>query len=121
MGYTGGTTEGPTYESVCGGGTGHAEAVLVEFDPKRITFAQLLDAFWANHSPKSERKGQYRSAVFALGADQLATADLSKSSVEKKLGREVATEIKAAGRFWLAEDYHQQYYEKTGVYACPTR
>lgn len=121
VGYSGGATDHPTYEQVCRGGTGHAEAVLVEFDPARIPYAKLLDAFWANHSSTHLRKGQYRSAIFTFGEAQAAEVTKSGKAVEARLGQPVATEIRPAGVFWLAEDYHQQYYEKTGIDVCPAR
>jgi peptide-methionine (S)-S-oxide reductase len=120
VGYTGGTVEHPTYEMVCGGKTGHAEAVLVEFDPKKIAYKDLLKAFWENHSPAFVRKGQYRSAVFTFDAEQASLAEQSRLAVEGRLQRGIPTEIKPAETFWLAEDYHQQYFDKTGVYACPS-
>lgn len=105
---------------MCGGGTGHAEAVLIEFDPAKISYGQLLEIFWKNHSPTSARKGQYRSAVFAFGAAQAEQASLSRDEVAKRLGKPVLTEIAPAERFWMAEDYHQQYFGDGALGSCPT-
>lgn len=120
MGYTGGHTANPTYSLVCAGNTGHAEAVLVEFDPKVISYEKLLAVFWKNHSPTYVRKGQYRSAIFTYGDAQARIAEKSKAATEKHLGQGVATEIRPAERFWRAEEYHQQYFEKSDVDVCPS-
>lgn len=125
-GYTGGTTEDPTYEEVCAGGTGHAEAVRVTWDPARVSYGELLDVFWRIHDPtQRNRQGpdvgaQYRSAIFVEDADQRAAAEASKAALEAsgRLSRPVATEIVAAGPFWRAEEYHQRYHEKHGGGAC---
>jgi peptide-methionine (S)-S-oxide reductase len=113
--------DNPTYEMVCGGRTGHAEAVLIEFDPKRVSYSHLLDVLWDSHSPEYARKGQYRSSVFTFGSEQAEQASASRIALEKRLGKPVRTEIEPATRFWLAEEYHQQYEDKTGIYACPSR
>jgi peptide-methionine (S)-S-oxide reductase len=105
---------------VCRGKTGHAEAVLIEFDPKRVTYAHLLDVLWHTHSPEYARKGQYRSSVFTFGAEQASEAGRSRDALQAKMGKPTSTEIEPAGRFWLAEEYHQQYYNKSGIYACPS-
>jgi len=120
VGYIGGTTENPTYEEVCTGRTGHAEAVQVVFDPARVSYEQLLDAFWECHDPTTaNRQGpdigtQYRSAVFFHGAAQEAAAAASKAAQEAagRFGHPIVTEIAPAGPFTMAEDYHQQYVEK---------
>lgn len=93
----------------------------MEFDPAKISYTKLLDAFWSNHSSTHLRKGQYRSAIFTFGEAQASEVAKSRKAVETRQGQTVATEIRPAGVFWLAEDYHQQYYEKTGINACPTR
>ncbi len=120
VGYTGGTTEDPSYEEVCGGQTGHAEAVHLLFDPDQVTYEQLLDAFWAIHDPTTmDRQGpdvgsQYRSAIFFHDAEQEAAARASKERLEAA-GRwrdPIVTEIAPAGTFTRAEDYHQQYLDK---------
>ncbi len=126
VGYSGGTLENPTYRDVCGGRTGHAEVVEVEYDPGRVSYEQLLDVFWENHDPTTlNRQGpdvgeQYRSAVYFHDADQEAAARGSKQELEKsgRHRRPVVTEITAAAPFWRAEDYHQQYLEKRGLASC---
>ncbi len=117
-GYTGGSKEGPSYEEVSGGGTGHAEAVEIVYDPSQVSFAKLLDVFWHNVDPTvSDRQfcdvgSQYRSAIFAHGAGQRKAAEASLAEVQKKLGAPVKTQIAEAGRFYPAEAYHQDYYLK---------
>ena len=126
VGYTGGGLAEPAYRDVCSGTTGHAEAVEVTFDPARVSFADLLDAFWALHDPTTpNRQGpdigtQYRSAIFCHGAEQERIAGDSKARLEAsgRFARPVVTEIVPAGRFWRAEDYHQRYLEKRGLAAC---
>ena len=125
VGYTGGHAENPSYLQVCGDGTGHAEAVLVEFDPKQVTYEQLLKFFWQTHDPTSgDRQGpdsgsQYRSAIFTFDAGQLKAARLSRDEAQKALADKITTEIAPAGPFWLAEGYHQQYDEVHGSLSCP--
>ncbi len=122
VGYTGGHTKDPTYEQVCSHTTGHAEAVQVEFDPAKVSYEKLLETFWAMHDPTTvNRQGpdigdQYRSAVFFNSPEQEKAALALKSKLEKseKFKRPVVTEITAAPRFYPAEEYHQQYFEKTG-------
>ena len=138
VGYAGGYTPNPTYEEVCSGSTGHTEAVLVVFDPARISRDEILRAFWENHDPtQGMRQGndvgtQYRSAVYASDDGQLAAAEASRDAFQTALsaaGRgEISTEIRPAGPFYYAEAYHQQYLAKnpngycglggTGV-SCP--
>lgn len=126
VGYTGGTTKNPTYTEVCTDRTGHAEAVEVEFDPKQVTYEQLLRVFWENHDPTTmNRQGpdvgtQYRSAIFFHDAEQEAAARASKEALEKsgKFKRLIVTQIVAAPEFYRAEDYHQQYFEKRGIKSC---
>ena len=118
VGYMGGNTEHPTYEAVCSGATGHAEAVEVTFDPGRVSYDKLLEIFWGCHDPTQvNRQGpdvgtQYRTAVFYDGDEQAAAAQASKNALAERIHRPVATEITPAGPYWLAEDYHQQYLEK---------
>lgn len=125
VGYTGGTVAHPTYEMVCTHTTGHAETVLVEFDPKRVTYDQLLTIFFANHDPTQvNRQGpdfgsNYRSAIFTLSPEQDAAARAAKDRTQKELGEPVATQIATLGPFWKAEGYHQQYDERTGERSCP--
>ena len=120
VGYTGGTTENPEYREVCSGRTGHAEAVRISYDPGRIGYGELLQAFWACHDPTTrDRQGpdigsQYRSAVFFTTPEQRAAALDSRQALEDsgRLSRPVVTAIEPAGRFWRAEEYHQRYEEK---------
>ena len=126
VGYTGGAVDSPSYEQVCTGTTGHAEAVEVEFDPAVVAYQELLDVFWGCHDPTTrDRQGpdvgsQYRSAVFFDDAQQEATARASKEALTEteKYRSEIVTEITAAGPYYLAEDYHQQYLEKQGLGSC---
>ena len=117
VGYMGGGSANPSYEQVCTGRTGHAEVVEVEYDPERISYEELLEIFWQSHDPTQfNRQGpdvgtQYRSAVFAHGAEQEAAAKASRNKLADP-GR-VVTEIVQAGDYWPAEDYHQQYVEKS--------
>jgi len=117
-GYTGGQVKNPTYEQVSAGSTGHAEAVQVLYDPKRITYAQLLEVFWHNIDPfdKSgqfcDKGSQYRSAIFYGNEEERRAAEESKQRVEQRFGRPVATQIVAAGAFYPAEEYHQDFYRK---------
>ena len=118
VGYTGGRAPRPTYEQVCDGRTGHAEAVRVEYDPAIVTYEALLDAFWRAHDPTQvNRQGpdigeQYRSAIFTHDADQKRAALASRAAAAKRLPRPIATAIEPAGDYWPAEDYHQQFFEK---------
>lgn len=123
-GYTGGRTSSPTYRDVCTDTTGHAEAVLVEYDPSRVTYEELLDVFWEMHDPTtSNRQGpdvgsQYRSAIFYTSPEQRDAAATSKEHLEvtRRYGeRKIVTEIVPLDRFFPAEDYHQKYYEKRGT------
>ena len=138
VGYAGGLTPNPTYEEVCSGLTGHNEAVLVVFDPKRVGYEQLLKLFWEAHDPtQGMRQGndagtQYRSALYTYGEAQAQAAARSKETYEKALKAKgfgpITTEIRPAPEFYYAEDYHQQYLAKnpggycglggTGV-SCP--
>ena len=125
-GYSGGRTVNPTYQDVCTDETGHAEVVQVTFDPAKVSYEQLLDAFWVMHDPtQKNRQGpdfgsQYRTAIFFHSPEQEAAAKKSKAALDasKKFGRPVATEITAAGRFYRAEEYHQKYLEKRGAASC---
>jgi peptide-methionine (S)-S-oxide reductase len=126
VGYSGGRTENPTYESVCSGRTGHAETVEVEYDPAKVKYDQLLDVFWENHDPTTlNRQGpdvgeQYRSAIFFQTPEQEAAAIASKENREKsgRYKRPIVTEIKPASTFYRAEEYHQRYLEKHGLAHC---
>lgn len=139
VGYAGGHTKNPTYEEVCSGLTGHAEVVLVLFDPKSISYADLLRVFWESHDPtQGMRQGndvgtQYRSGIYTYSAEQRRLAEMSKADYETALKarglKAVTTEIVDAPTFYYAESYHQQYLAKnpngycglggTGV-SCPT-
>jgi len=122
VGYTGGAVENPTYEQVCSGRTGHAESVLVDYDPARVTYEQLLDVFWSEHDPTTmNRQGpdvgtQYRSAIFFHDAAQQAAAVASKARLEQsgRFQRPIVTAIVPASTFYPAEEYHQQYFAKSG-------
>ncbi len=119
VGYAGGFTPNPTYDEVCGGRTGHTEVVLVVFDPSVTSFDALLRIFWESHDPtQGMRQGndvgtQYRSAVYASSPAQLATAEASRQTYQQMLTKaglgEITTEVAEDGRFYYAEDYHQQY------------
>jgi peptide methionine sulfoxide reductase msrA/msrB len=123
-GYTGGKMENPSYEDVCSGGTGHFEAVEVTFDPAVVSYKKLLDVFWQNIDPEdasgqfADKGSQYRSAIFYTDDRQKAAAEQSKKEIGQKLGlkKPVATLVLKASRFYPAEDYHQDYYQK-----CPLK
>lgn len=121
VGYTGGHTNNPTYQSVCAGNSGHAEAVQVEFDPEKITYGQLLDIFWNIHDPTTlNRQGpdigdQYRSAIFYHSDEQKQAAVESKERFSQGYPKPIVTQITPAVRFWPAEEYHQQYAEKRDI------
>jgi peptide-methionine (S)-S-oxide reductase len=125
VGYTGGKSSAPSYGEVSGHGTGHAESVLIEFDPALVTYAQLLAIFWSSHDPTTkDRQGpdqgsQYRSAIFTLNPEQQAAAVASRDAEQKKLKDRITTEIAPAGPFWLAEPEHQQWDERHGYESCP--
>jgi len=125
VGYTGGQKANPTYEEVCGHGTGHAESVLVEFDPKVVSYDDLLRIFLMNHDPTTpNRQGpdvgsQYRSAIFTFSEGQASAARRAIESEQKRIGRPIVTQVGTIGPFWKAEAYHQQYDEKTGTHSCP--
>ena len=138
VGYAGGRTPNPTYEEVCSGATGHTEAVLVVFDPRVVSYAQLLKLFWEGHDPtQGMRQGndvgtQYRSAIYVFSDEQLRQAEASRQAFQRELSAarlgEITTEIADAPEFYYAEEYHQQYLAKnpggycglggTGV-SCP--
>ncbi|MFQ5442472.1 MAG: peptide-methionine (S)-S-oxide reductase MsrA [Thermodesulfobacteriota bacterium] len=126
VGYTGGTLEDPSYEDVCTGETGHAEAVLVEFDPQKVSYEELLKVFWNIHDPTTlNRQGpdmgtQYRSVIFYFTPGQETLARDSKENLEKSgaYKNPVVTEITPAQRFYTAEEYHQKYLEKRGRGRC---
>jgi peptide-methionine (S)-S-oxide reductase len=129
VGYAGGHAENPNYKQVCTGTTGHAEAVQVIFDPKRISYQELLRVFWESHDPtQGMRQGndvgtQYRSAIYATDDAQLEAAELSRrayqAALEKARFGTITTEIRKAPAFYYAEDYHQQYLAKNPGGYCP--
>jgi peptide-methionine (S)-S-oxide reductase len=125
-GYTGGTVTDPSYEDVCTGTTGHAEAVQVWFDPNVLSYDELLDTFWSIHDPTTrDRQGwdfgsQYRSAIFFHDADQERLAVASRDERQNSVARSIVTEIVPAPPFYEAEDYHQRYSEKHGRAVCAT-
>jgi peptide-methionine (S)-S-oxide reductase len=126
VGYTGGSTPDPTYEQVCSGTTGHAEAVEVWFDPARVSYEELLGVFWSIHDPTTiDRQGwdfgsQYRSAIFFHDAEQDRVATASRDEHQPGLARPIVTEIVPASAFYEAEEYHQRYFEKHGGAFCAT-
>ena len=120
-GYTGGRTANPTYEQVSHGGTGHAEAVEIAYDPAQVSYEKLLDAFWHNIDPLAKDRqfcdvgDQYRTAIFYHGEVQRATAERSKVLVQSRFKEPIQTEVVPAGLFYKAEDYHQDYYLKNPI------
>ena len=120
-GYTGGRTENPTYEQVSTGRTGHTEAVEVVYDPRTVTYAQLLEVFWRNIDPLTanaqfcDTGSQYRAGIFVHDETQRRLAEESKRAVAQRLGKPVVTEVVAASEFWPAEEYHQDYYKKNPI------
>lgn len=126
-GYTGGRKKRPSYEDVCSGETGHAEAVEVEYDPSVVSYDQLLDIFWKSHDPTTlNRQGpdigdQYRSVIFYGGEEQKKAAIASRDRLDSSgiYKEKIVTEITQASRFYPAEDYHQKYYLKRGIKSCP--
>ena len=122
-GYIGGMKQNPTYEEVSSGRTGHAEAVQVLYDPKRVTYEKLLDVFWRNIDPTAKDRQfcdvgtQYRSGIFVHSAEQRRAAEASKAALEKSkpFKEAIVTEIATATDFWPAEEYHQDYYARNPV------
>ena len=126
VGYCGGKVPDPTYEIVCTGQSGHAEVVLVEFDPDKVSYDKLLDTFWSLHDPTTlNRQGpdigtQYRSVIFFQDEDQAVVAKTSKEKLQES-GRfinDIITEIVPAAQFYRAEEYHQKYLEARGLGNC---
>ncbi|WP_158045184.1 peptide-methionine (S)-S-oxide reductase MsrA [Skermanella pratensis] len=126
VGYLGGTRENPSYDDVCAGETGHAEVVQIEYDPARVSYAQLLEVFWQIHDPTTlncqgpDVGAQYRSAIFTHSPEQEAAARASKERAQAsgRFVRPIVTEITPASTFWRAEDYHQRYLERRGMASC---
>lgn len=123
-GYTGGHTENPTYEDVCSHTTGHAEAVLIEFDASKVTYETLIKQFFRMHDPTQlNRQGpdigdQYRSAIFYFDDEQKIIARRVRQQQQANFDKPIVTEVTAAGKFYPAEAYHQKYTEKTGRGMC---
>jgi peptide-methionine (S)-S-oxide reductase len=126
VGSSGGRLKDPTYRDVCTGQTGHTEVVQVEYDPEKVSYEELLEAFWKIHDPTTmNRQGpdvgtQYRSAIFYHSPSQEASARASKEKLQQsgRFVRPVVTEITPASVFYRAEEYHQRYFEKTGHRSC---
>lgn len=131
VGYTGGSFDNPTYEDVCYGKTGHAEAIEVEYEPNQVSYEELLMLFWNNHNPTTiNQQGpdigeQYRSAVFYHNQEQEHMANKIKEKLQdaaiKKFGKKIVTEILPAKKFFRAEEYHQQYLEKNNLAHCSSK
>ena len=125
-GYSGGAVDNPTYEQVCTGTTEHAEVVLVEYDPEIVSFDRLLEVFWNGHDPTTpNRQGpdvgtQYRSAIYYYTDEQKEKAEASMKALNEsgRFPNPVVTEIAPAKQFYMAEDYHQKYFEKRGIASC---
>ena len=121
VGYSGGITENPTYESVCYGNTEHAEVIFLEFNENIISYKNLVDYFWQCHDPTTlNRQGpdvgrQYRSSIFYFSEEQQNIAEKSKKENQKNFNNKIVTEIKEAGKFFLAEEYHQNYIQKNKI------
>ena len=126
MGYSGGKKANPTYRDVCSHRTGHAEVVRVEYDPSQVSYEALLDRFWHIHNPTTKNRqgldfgSQYRSVIFFHDDEQKAIALASRDAQDRsgEHRKKIVTEILPAPEFWRAEEYHQQYYDKSGISAC---
>ena len=124
VGYTGGATNNPTYEQVCTGKTNHAEVVWVEFDPSSVSYEELLDVFWGCHDPTTlnrqgpDRGTQYRSVIYFADPAQEAAAIKSKEQNSGRFPNPIVTEITAESKYYIAEDYHQQYLAKIELENC---
>jgi peptide-methionine (S)-S-oxide reductase len=120
-GYTGGQKANPTYQEVSAGTTGHTEAVEIVYDPRKVTYARLLEVFWRNIDPTTPDRqfcdvgSQYRAAIFYHDDAQRRLAEQSKQAVAQRLRRSVVTEVLTAATFYVAEDYHQDYYKKNPI------
>lgn len=109
-GYMGGSTKNPSYEEVSSGTTGHTEVVMVEYDPKKVSFKELLEVFFKIHDPTKNQKAQYKSVIFYYNKEQ-------REQAEELINNEIVTELRPAGDFYKAEEYHQKYY-KNHPFAC---
>jgi peptide-methionine (S)-S-oxide reductase len=122
-GYMGGTVKNPSYEEVSSGRTGHAESVEVRYDPARVTYTQLLEAFWRNVDPLTpdaqfcDHGSQYRAAIFYQGDEEKRLAEESKRAIEqsKRFTSPIVTQVTSASEFFLAEEYHQDFYKKNPI------
>ena len=118
-GYTGGTTQNPTYEQVSAGNAGHVESIEITYDPRQVNYEDLLAIFWENIDPMDaqgqfcDKGSQYKAGIFSHSPAQRTAAELSKTNITKKLGAEIATFIRDADVFYPAEDYHQEFYIKS--------
>lgn len=127
VGYAGGTMDNPGYEDICTGSTGHAEVVRLEFDPDVVSFEALLEVLWDAHDPTTmnrqgpDRGTQYRSVIFFHDEAQQKAAEASKAALgaSGRFSNPVVTAIESAGSYFVAEDYHQKYFQKQGIAACP--
>jgi peptide-methionine (S)-S-oxide reductase len=123
-GYSGGKKENPTYEEVCNSNEGYAEVVNIEFDNETIDYEKLLDVFWKSHDPTTfnmqwpDIGSQYRSIIFYFSEEQKEKAEKSKKEIQKKIPKQIVTEIVKAGNFYPAEIYHQDYIKKHGAGSC---
>ncbi len=126
VGYEGGNLENPSYKDVCTDATGHAEVVELTFDPAKVSYEQLLEAFFSLHDPTQlNRQGpdwgtQYRSVIFYHSPEQEAAAKqvIERLTAEKKFAKPIVTQVVPAQSFWRAEEYHQKYLEKRGLASC---
>ncbi len=131
VGYIGGDFDNPTYNDVCSGKTGHAEAIQLEYDPSQVTYEELLMIFWNNHNPTTiNQQGpdigeQYRSGVFFHNPEQESIANKLKEKLQdttiKKFGKKIVTQIVPAKKFFRAEEYHQRYLEKNNLAHCSSK
>ncbi len=124
VGYAGGHTENPTYEQVCTGQTGHAEVVLLEFDPKIVSYEKLLNLFWELHDPTQLNKQgpdigtQYRSEIFTTSDEQILTANQNQETSQTKYSKPIVTKISPLTNYFAAEEYHQKYFDKNPGRGC---
>ncbi|MBS3072443.1 peptide-methionine (S)-S-oxide reductase MsrA [Candidatus Pacearchaeota archaeon] len=124
VGYSGGNIKNPSYEEVCNDKSGHAEVVYIEFDPEKVSYADLLSVFWKSHNPTTinmqwpDVGTQYRSIIFYYSTQQKKEAEESLKRVQKIIPKKIVTEIKKASEFYPAENYHQDYVNKNGANSC---
>lgn len=111
VGYSGGEKENPTYEAL----DDHTETVEIEYDPETVSYEELLHHFWNQHDPTAKQKTQYQSIIFYHDAEQRKAVEESKRREAERRGKDVVTEIRPAGKFYRAEEYHQKYYQKHGI------